>query len=243
MISRRRRPVTLWVSRSSSRRKARRASRALRASRPTRARGRSASRDRAGLKAGTNEACITPALRSTAGRPISARRPRNTRRARGGQAPSRSSRRGRSMKSTAEGTMRGASSGSSASRRRQMSGSSTSWGRPDASSQRAKPELVVPKSSAQPLICVSGRDDSTRPARPRSRSGGHSGRQGNAGSGGRGAGAPRLKQRRADRVRSPRYARRTYSYSKGRPLMPRAGLASQLAILPGSRTGCIRLRT
>jgi hypothetical protein len=36
---------------------------------------------------------------------------------------------------------------------------------------------------------------------------------------------------------------RTYSYSNGRPLMPVFGLPSQLAILPGSVTGCIRERT
>src|SRR6266404_6407744 len=36
---------------------------------------------------------------------------------------------------------------------------------------------------------------------------------------------------------------RTYSNSKGLPLMPVAGGAIQLAILPGSVTGCIKLRT
>ena len=36
---------------------------------------------------------------------------------------------------------------------------------------------------------------------------------------------------------------RTYSYSKGWPLMPRAGLAIQLAILPTSYTGFCRVAT
>src|SRR2546423_14937389 len=36
---------------------------------------------------------------------------------------------------------------------------------------------------------------------------------------------------------------RTYSNSNGLPLIPVAGGAIQLAILPGSVTGCIRLRT
>src|SRR5204862_2997448 len=35
----------------------------------------------------------------------------------------------------------------------------------------------------------------------------------------------------------------TYSKSNGLPLMPAAGAAIQLAILPGSNTGCIKLRT
>jgi hypothetical protein len=35
--------------------------------------------------------------------------------------------------------------------------------------------------------------------------------------------------------------RRTYSNSPGRPLMPLAGGATQLAILPGSVTACMRL--
>ena len=38
-------------------------------------------------------------------------------------------------------------------------------------------------------------------------------------------------------------SKRTYSYSKGRPLMPRAGLAIQLAIWPGSRTAFWRFAT
>lgn len=36
---------------------------------------------------------------------------------------------------------------------------------------------------------------------------------------------------------------RTYSYSKGRPLIPALGLPSQFAILPGSVTGCMSERT
>src|SRR5882672_1980748 len=39
----------------------------------------------------------------------------------------------------------------------------------------------------------------------------------------------------------PSYPSRTYSKSTGRPLTPRAGGAIQLANLPGSTTGCIRL--
>src|SRR6185369_10992240 len=39
------------------------------------------------------------------------------------------------------------------------------------------------------------------------------------------------------------YCSLTYSYSTGRLLMPRSGGASQPAILPGSTTRCIRLRT
>ena len=40
-----------------------------------------------------------------------------------------------------------------------------------------------------------------------------------------------------------RYARRMYSKSMGLPLMPVLGAASQWAIFPRSRTGCMRLFT
>ena len=50
--------------------------------------------------------------------------------------------------------MRGASSGSSRSGLRQTSGSSTSCGWPVASSHRAIPEFVVPRSSAQPVMAA-----------------------------------------------------------------------------------------
>jgi len=36
-----------------------------------------------------------------------------------------------------------------------------------------------------------------------------------------------------------RYCRCTYSYSNDWPLMPVLGGATQLAILPGSKTGCM----
>ena len=48
--------------------------------------------------------------------------------------------------------MRGASSGSERPGSRQTSGSSTSRGSPAASSHRAIPEFVVPRSSAHPVI-------------------------------------------------------------------------------------------
>ncbi len=74
------------------------------------------------------------------------------RRASGGQLPRRSSGPGFSRKWTADGTRRGASSGSLASSFRQTAGSSTRRGLPRDSSQRATPEFVVPRSSAQPDI-------------------------------------------------------------------------------------------
>jgi hypothetical protein len=140
------------TSRSSSRRNAWAASRALRLSRPRRANGRSGSSLRPGLNVGTNDGCTTPSLRSSAGRPMSARWPRKNRRASGGQLPRRSSSPGFSRKWTDDGTSRGASRGSSTSAFRDTAGSSTRRGLPRDSSQNATPELVVPRSSAQPVI-------------------------------------------------------------------------------------------
>src|SRR5262245_12980047 len=81
---------------------------------------------------------------------MSARRPRKMRRLSGGQLPRRSMRPGDSRMCTEDGTSRGASRGFEPSALRQTASSSTRWGWPRSASHAATPELVVPRSRAQP---------------------------------------------------------------------------------------------